>query len=76
MLEEWDNHFEQIGTFSDDVPIQVFFVVVVAWIAQHLTDPEETMQFLETSNAFGTLSHRKLACHLVTNLADCIRTPA
>ncbi len=76
LLEEWDNHFEQIGTLSNDVPIQVFFMVVIAWIAQHLTDLEEVVQLLETRNAFRTLRHRELARHLISELAGCVSTSA
>lgn len=76
LLEEWDNHFEQVGTSSDNVPIQVFFMIVIAGISHHLTNLKEVTQFLETRDAFGTLRHHEFMRHLVTSFADCLSTTA
>jgi hypothetical protein len=60
LLEEWNDHFQQLYSCSDRVAVQVLSVIVVAVVDQHASDPEKLLQVVETVDAFRALSHREL----------------
>ena len=63
-LEEWNYHFQQILPLSDNVTIQVLFVVIVPSVNQYLTHTEELIKFVQAGDAFRTLRDRELMSHL------------
>jgi hypothetical protein len=63
--EERDDDLEEIIPPPHDEAIQVFLVVVVPGIDQHLADTKECTEFVQTGDALRPLRYRELVRHLI-----------
>jgi hypothetical protein len=73
--EERDDHPEEIFPPAHDVAMQMLLVVVVPPIDADGTDPKETLQVVQGSNAFGTLNHYKAMSHLISGFVASSVSP-
>ena len=74
LLEERNDHFLQLTAPSHDITVQIFAMVVVPPIRDHLTDAEELTKLMEDTDALRALRHRELVSNLVTEpVADSTR---
>ena len=65
-LEERNDLPEEVRPLPHDVALEVFAMVVVAPVDQHLTDPEEGFEPLEAAGASLALHHGELMRDLET----------
>jgi hypothetical protein len=67
-LEERNHRLQQICPLSHDVAVQMFPVVVVPVVDEHLSHSEELMELVQTGEASLSLRHDELMSHLVAGL--------
>ncbi len=65
LSEEWNDRLDQVHSPPHDEAIQVFFVIVVPSVNQHLSNPKKLSQFVQANNALRTLRHRKFMGNLI-----------
>jgi hypothetical protein len=66
--KERDDCSEQFTPLPNAIPIQMFFVVVVALIDINGANTKELHEHVKTLDASRALGHRKLMCHLEASL--------
>jgi hypothetical protein len=64
LAKKRDDHFHQVFPSSHDVTIQMFFVIVVPFVNQYLTNPKELTQLMQTRDTFRALGYNKLMSYL------------
>lgn len=63
--EEWKYHLQQILPLPHDETEQVFFVVVVSRVGEHLSNPKELTNLVQAADALGALRDREFVRHLI-----------
>lgn len=76
LLEERDDRLQQIAPLTHDIAVQVFPVVVVPVVDEHLTHSEGLMELVKAGETSLTLRHDELVSHLVAGLVAAPTRPA
>jgi hypothetical protein len=74
--EEGNDRFDQVRSPPHHIAIQVFTVIVVPLVREHLPHLEKALELLQAGHALRTLRHGELMSHLVAGpVADSATSP-